>query len=263
MNTDTTQTASGLCTLYDKSFYDEQVHGSAASAASFLGYLFRFYRPKSVLDVGCGRGTWLKVCAELGSHDLYGMDGPWNSQDMMLDKRIKFSAVDLNAPFTAPHKVDLAMSLEVAEHLKPESAQSLVRSLSSVSDVVLFSAAFSGQGGVNHINERYHSYWGELFSSNGFAAFDMFRPKFWTVEAVEPWYRQNTFLYVRRNNQLASSLAQHGIMEIDNIAFMDCVHPWLYEIRASQSFTEHLRDLVPSLGRALRRRISKESGRAP
>jgi hypothetical protein len=228
MNTDTTQTASGLCTLYDKSFYDEQVHGSAASAASFLGYLFRFYRPKSVLDVGCGRGTWLKVCA-----------------------------VDLNAPFTAPHKVDLAMSLEVAEHLKPESAQSLVRSLSSVSDVVLFSAAFSGQGGVNHINERYHSYWGELFSSNGFAAFDMFRPKFWTVEAVEPWYRQNTFLYVRRNNQLASLLAQHGIMEIDNIAFMDCVHPWLYEIRASQSFTEHLRDLVPSLGRALRRRISR------
>ncbi|MES2564403.1 MAG: methyltransferase domain-containing protein [Pseudomonadota bacterium] len=255
MTSDSTRSASSLFALYDASFYDEQVRGSAASAAYFLQHLFKLHRPSSVLDVGCGRGTWLKVCGELGAPDLYGIDGPWNHQDKMLDQRIKFSAMDLNAPLTAPYKVDLAMSLEVAEHLKPETAQSFVAFLSSVSDVVLFGAAFPGQGGVNHINEHYPSYWGESFSNNGFDVFDMFRPKFWSLEAVEPWYRQNTFLYVRRGNPLSSSLAQCGIRPMENIAFMDCVLPRLYEQNATQTFTQHLNDLLPSLSRALRTRL--------
>jgi len=57
------------------------------------------------------------------------------------------------------YKIGVSGSLEVAEHLEPSSAGTIVQSLVSLSDVFLFSAAFPGQGRTNHINEQPHSYW--------------------------------------------------------------------------------------------------------
>src|ERR1700675_552820 len=42
--------------------------------------------PKSVLDVGCGHGAWLKACHELGATQLLGLDGTVAS---ILDHRTK------------------------------------------------------------------------------------------------------------------------------------------------------------------------------
>ncbi|WP_054759483.1 methyltransferase domain-containing protein [Methylomonas koyamae] len=59
---------------YDQAFYDSQKTGSLLSAEQYLGYLWGFHTPRSVVDLGCGAGTWLKAAADLGAEKLVGYD---------------------------------------------------------------------------------------------------------------------------------------------------------------------------------------------
>jgi hypothetical protein len=259
---DTFRNAPGSCP-YDEAFYDGQVAESLQSARPMLGFLYQHYAPASVVDVGCGRGAWLKVCCELGSRLAHGFDGRWNRQEHMLDPRIAFTPVDLEEQIPHGYSYDLAISLEVAEHLRPQCAAAFVAALSRLSDVVLFSAAIPGQGGTNHVNERYPSYWGSLFSSHGYAIFDAFRPTFWSDARISSYYRQNTFLYVRRAHALATRLRESSVPELADTRFMDCVHPAIFESklrdlsvpRTTMGVREHLRDLLPSIVRGVSRRL--------
>jgi hypothetical protein len=67
---------------------------------------------------------------------------------------IEFVTHNLEATLPLRERFDLAMSLEVAEHLTPGRAESFIQELCGVSDCVLFGAAIPGQGGTNHIHER-------------------------------------------------------------------------------------------------------------
>jgi SAM-dependent methyltransferase len=258
--TDTTDTIS--TPLPNEAVYAsfQNVPAALESARIYLKFLWRFFQPLSVLDVGCGSGTWLKACHELGSKSLFGLDDTWNSQSLMLDPDINFRGIDLNKPFSIPTKVDMAICLEIAEHLAPSTSPHLIKCLADTSDVILFSAAYTGQGGDNHINEQPHTYWARLFAKHDLVPFDMFRPEFWGNENVFMWYRQNTFLYVRRNSTSYRQITSRGFKEMMNINFMNCLHPELYQSKcvfyeSQVGFKQHVADLMPSLWRAVRRRL--------
>src|SRR5271165_3642324 len=85
---------------------------------------------------------------------------------------------------------DLAISLEVAEHLDSKYASSFVAALLKSSPVVCFSAAIPFQDGVNHVNEQWPDYWARLFASHDYLAIDCIREKIWDNEKVELWYAQ-------------------------------------------------------------------------
>ncbi|MEJ8562214.1 class I SAM-dependent methyltransferase [Yoonia sp. GPGPB17] len=204
--------------------------GSYKSAQIVAEHLNSYYQPKEIVDVGCGRGTWLKAFKELGVQKLVGLDGSWNSQTDMVDEDIVFQQEDLNNPssIAIEKRYDMAISLEVAEHLEPEGSVGFVALLTALSDVVLFSAAFNKQGGKDHINERLHSCWAEEFAKYGFRPYDLFRPVFWGNPDVRFWYQQNCFLYVKEGSDLAGKLASMGQHPLTNLAFMNCIHPRLY-----------------------------------
>lgn len=205
-------------------FYDDQMDGSLRSANRYCGVLARKFAPRSVLDIGCGRGTWLKAFADHGAERLLGFDGDWNSPDKMIDPRIEFRACNLESiPFIG-ERFDLAMSVEVAEHLSAAASDGIVGALCTASDVILFGAAIPGQGGTNHINEQPQSYWAGKFQSRGFRPIDLFRAKVWDDRNVEYWYRQNTFLYCREDSEAYRLFAD---FEIEGTAFMDIRHPAL------------------------------------
>jgi hypothetical protein len=218
-------------TPYTEAFYDKYLKGSRRSAALMLQRLAAVWRPQTVVDVGCGRGAWLAAWEPLGVETLTGLDGPWVDPAQIISRRIRFHPTDLNQPFGLAFKHDLAMSLEVAEHCRPEASESFVSSLASLADAIVFGAAYTAQPGAEHINTRPHSFWCKLFQDRGYVIFDFFRPKFWGVDKVKPWYQQNTFIYVRPDHALHAALLAHGERPMDNPAFVDAVHPWLYDKR--------------------------------
>ena len=215
--------------LYGQEFYNNQIYGSLQSAQVYLYHLFSVWGvPESVADIGCGRGAWLATCRDLGVKRVVGFDGEWNSQADMLDPNIVFYPINLEKELSLADSFDLVISLEVAEHLQPESSDSFVNSLSGLSDAVLFGAAFSGQPGVNHINTRPHSFWAGKFISRGYVLFDLFRPTFWNDDRVQPCYRQNTFLYVKPVHPLYLALVNRGYEYSREPRLIDCVHPSVY-----------------------------------
>jgi SAM-dependent methyltransferase len=236
-----------LAKYYGDDFYKDQMDASLRSALKYVELLTPLYEPDTVVDVGCGRGTWLKAFKEKGASRLVGYDGTWNTQENMVDQSITFYGVDLNNPITVSDsdRFDLAMSLEVAEHLALSSAKNFIQSLTNLSNVVLFGAAYTQQEGTNHINEQPHTYWAKIFSDFDYVPYDLFRPAVWGDEEIPFWYQQNTFLYVKNNSALVKVLQSSGHHPIKNIAFLDCVHPVLYESKIKKLETKALiRQLV-------------------
>lgn len=231
-----------LKAYYDHAFYDDQMVGSYQSATVYARHVSTLLTPRSVVDVGCGRGTWLKAFGETGAKELRGYDGSWNSQANMVDSTIVFEQADLNQ-LDPPigQRFDLAISLEVAEHLQPASAPAFTAALAALSDVVLFSAAFTQQGGTNHINEQPHSYWARHFEKCGYVPFDVFRPVYWADERVEPWYRQNAFVYARRGSPGYDKLCASGLSPIANVEFMNCMHPGVYQWQIAADFKSSMK----------------------
>lgn len=212
---------------YSQQFYVDQVPDSIRSAEVVLTILFERYKPNSMLDVGCGRGTWLSVAEKMGTHVLHGIDGPWVKSDHILSKGIRFTPTNMEMELPITRKYDLAMSVEVAEHLSQARASSIVGALCKASDVVMFGAAVKGQGGENHINEQRQSYWADLFRANGYLPSDPIRPLCWNDGRVAPWYKQNTLVYV---NSQRSDLLKIFVPS-DSNTILDIIHPEMFEKR--------------------------------
>lgn len=224
-------------------FYSWQVDQSYRSATAFVDHLMTAYAPASVVDVGCGRGAWLKAFHEKGVARVVGVDGPWNRQDLMIDQKIEFKGADLNDPAAVlgAEQFDLAMSLEVFEHLEPANSGKLADCFTGLAPVLMFGAAFPHQGGQNHINEQPHSFWAKLFVDRGFEVFDYFRPKFWGDETVSYYYQQNTYLYVKAGHPLGQKLREMGHAPVENLAWLDAVHPTMLYRYAGMTIPRRIR----------------------
>lgn len=191
------------------------------------------FHPKSVVDVGCGIGNFLKVFKQHGVDKILGLDGNWVDRSL-LRKNIPeeyFTNIDLEKEFTSftqsiASKFDIAISVEVAEHLHPQYAENFVQGLCRLSDTVIFSAAVPMQGGENHINEQWPTYWIEHFAKNGFDCYDMIRPAIWNNDKIYWWYRQNILCFIRRNsNSIIPSVPVRNIYNI--------IHPDFYRNRSA------------------------------
>ena len=159
--------------------------------------IIELVKPKSILDVGCGTGTWLKAFEEHGITDYTGIDGEYLDVHLLRIPREKFYPQNLQEAFSLHRTFDLVISLEVAEHIEEKFADQFVQTLVTHGDVILFSSAIPGQGGQNHVNEQWPEYWQEKFERHGYYYHDLLRPQIWYNEEVQWWYRQNTFLLMK------------------------------------------------------------------
>jgi SAM-dependent methyltransferase len=181
--------------LYDAKFFDSITEGALRSARLIAPLVIRLSNIQSVVDVGCGTGAWLAAFIENGVNDVLGIDGDYVDRNTLLIEQSQFYAIDLTRPRSIARCFDLAICLEVGEHLPTRVAPSLVEMLVKAAPLVLFSAAIPGQGGTHHINEQWPIYWDRLFSRHGYQRLDPFRRHVCFDRRIQWWYRQNLFLY--------------------------------------------------------------------
>jgi hypothetical protein len=244
---------------YSQGFFDTRHEKTVYSATTILSILLERMPPiDSAVDVGCGVGTWLSVLQQRGVKDIKGIDGPWVDRSLLAIPQDCFESVDLSKTVRLPRRYDLAISLEVAEHLPSDRAEGFVLLLTELSDFVLFSAAIPFQGGLNHINEQWQDYWVKLFGGLNYVAQDFIRPKIWHDNRIPWWYRQNTLFFAKREKsshvRLDSVAGDAGVMPLN------VVHPDFYLGRIANSQIG-VRGSVRLFGRSLRDYLRRKLGR--
>ena len=245
---------------YGEAFFRFIDAAALRSARRVVPRVLEIVRPARVVDVGCGQGAWLSVFREHGVEEVLGVDGEWVDPERLLIPRERFRHRDLRQPLDLEGPFDLAVSLEVAEHLPPESADGFVDSLGRLAPVVLFSAAIPCQGGVGHLNEQWPDYWAERFARRGFVAADVLRRELWEDGEVAWWYAQNALLFVK----------EERLAELPGLAATPparLVHPRHYLVKVeelrnrSEPERMSLRRLLVQLprvaGHAVRRRLRR------
>ena len=239
----TQQNSSILGRIYDSAYFSASVEGSTRSAAVMVPRMLGLFPDVgSVVDLGCGTGVWLHLFKSNGVPRVLGLDGGIPNRDLLMLPDEEFRAVDLSEPVHFPERFDLALSLEVAQHLPPGAARTFVASICRSSDLVIFGAAIPGQSGTGHVNERWPSYWAALFDAKGYELFDILRPLVWYDQRIEWWYAQNSVVFVRRTRDDLTQIAKAAATIQGLQKPLDLVHPRCFE---------HLQRLMGARNKAL------------
>jgi len=204
---------------YSADYFRQLSRGSRASAEIVVPLIVDLVYPNSVVDLGCGTGAWLAEFKRRGVNSVLGIDGPYVDTGQLEIGTNEFLAADLARPVSLDGRFDLALSLEVAEHLAAEHAEQFVKTLAQIAPIVVFSAAIPGQGGEQHLNEQWPSYWIERFAVHDFIAFDPFRRQLWQLPAIDWWYAQNILLFVHRSSPW------YAKFDSDRCEILPLVHP--------------------------------------
>lgn len=207
---------------YNTEFFNNQTQGSLASAKAIIPIIMKIFSPKSVVDVGCGTGSWLSVFKKVGVKDILGIDGDYVKSEQLLISKDEFISKDLNRNFSIKKKYDVLLTVEVAEHIEPENAEVFINNLTKLSDIIIFSAAIPHQSGTHHVNEQWPNYWEEIFNRKDYIAVDYFRKRLWSNNDIRWWYRQNLLIFIKKNK-----IKKYPVLatDISKDKLMSLVHP--------------------------------------
>lgn len=208
--------------MYDSSFYagKDGAYQAGRVVAPFI--LSLFPEIDSIVDIGCGAGGWLAAFAELGKK-VEGYDFGAGVEENLLISPKHYHRRDLSQSIEFGQKADLAISLEVAEHIDVAASDIFIDNLCHAGDIILFSAAIPGQGGTYHVNCQWPSWWAKKFSGRDYMCFDILRPIFWNMENIAVWYRQNMMLFVNA----AFAKERPRLHNYSNLYCLPVIHPQL------------------------------------
>jgi SAM-dependent methyltransferase len=191
-------------TAYDSDYYDSVVEGPAVRSADVIAEsIMASLHPNTIVDIGCGTGALLesfrrKRCTVFGLEYSDAALEYCRMRELEVKKfDVRKDTIDLKDHF------DVAISMEVAEHIPAKNADRYIALLTSLSNTIIFTAAHPGQGGTDHLNEQPPSYWKAKFRKFGFVFDEMLSlqlQKVWEDSgSVMIWYCQNLMVFVEGN----------------------------------------------------------------
>lgn len=156
--------------IYNDNFFNNTIKFEADSAQAFVEVVLEHFSPRSIVDIGCGAGIYLFEFEKKGIKDILGIDGSVHARNSFLLSEDKLEIFDLAKYYRFKRSYELCLCLELAEHLREEDADTLVDSITSASDLLIFTAAVPGQGprSIGHINEQPHEYWIDKFEKKDY-----------------------------------------------------------------------------------------------
>jgi hypothetical protein len=187
---------------YSHDFYSDMKKASADSYSFLATWIFNYCSPKSAIDWGAGTGELLMALQISHNVRVRALEGHWIKELPTSLPKIYYEFRDLRFPFKLEEKFDVAICLEVAEHLEDEYAQTLIDGICNSSDLIFFSAAIPYQGGTSHVNEQWPIYWAEKFHQAGFVLAHDPREELWDNPEVAAYYKQNLLIFERSEGNL-------------------------------------------------------------
>lgn len=220
--------------VYNQEFYKHVEEHSRKEAEIIVPYILEKFHPKSIVDFGCAEGVWLSVIQSIEKESsILGLDGDYINKNQLKIPVSCFQAVDLSKPIQLQRKYDLAISLEVAEHIEEKYSDIFVDNLVKASDYIVFSAAIPGQGGTHHVNEQRQSYWINKFECRGYIVDNSVRNHFWNEAEIIFYYKQNILCFINKRVALEKT---------EEKEIYDVVHPDLL-----MKLRDTLNDKIPQL----------------
>ncbi len=141
--------------------YNQIEHEEGPFARRLADWISRELAPGSVLDVGCGPGTYVRALRDLGVNAT-GIDTD--------DRVIGQDHLEQRSLFDLDSKAEVVMCIEVAEHIETEKSEEIAKCVANAvatNGYLIWSAAQPGQGGVGHINCQLPEFWQEKLEKHG------------------------------------------------------------------------------------------------
>ena len=117
--------------------------------------IHQFFKPKSVIDLGCCVGGELYYLKQMGVI-VKGLDASSYAVKYALVPEVE--QWDLRVPYPFIMKYDVCLCLEVLEHIRQEYEPTVFANLTNASDIIVMSSP-EKTGGRHHVNEQPLSYW--------------------------------------------------------------------------------------------------------
>jgi trans-aconitate methyltransferase len=193
--------------IYDDEYYDRDVEGPASHAAPIIAEsIIERFSPRTLIDVGCGTGAMMAAFKERGVV-VEGLDYSAAAVKRCSARGLTVTRFDIENAVGSPNKTfDIAISMEVAEHLPESKAEKFVHLLSRLAPTILCTAAGPGQGGTDHVNLKPKQYWIDLFRKEG-ANFDdrstTILAARWAQNNVADFYHSNLMIFSASRSELA------------------------------------------------------------
>lgn len=162
---------------FNKEIYNDRYfrwHNDNARPYSIpsIQYVLSKYSISSMVDFGCGIGSYIEAAVKHGLDDVkgyeYAIESAKKYTPLHIQKYIEYG-VDCTKKIHTK-KYDCVISIEVAEHIIPTGSDMFVDNISnSVSNdgMIIFSAAQPNQRGSGHINCRPKEFWVDKFENHG------------------------------------------------------------------------------------------------
>lgn len=156
---------------------------------------------KSVVDYGCGAGWFLFYFKKKYNVDVFGYE-PNKEMLEVIDKSVKnrVEFLSLTDTINLKRDFDLAMNIEVIEHIDKKYEDLVLQNITRHSDNLIFSAAYPGQGGVGHVNEQHFRYWKYKLNQMSWHLNDVGTRKlkvFLAKNKAAKWYIHNMSIFRR------------------------------------------------------------------
>lgn len=153
--------------VYPVDYYLKRKRNPWRTEANHVGEVLNDqFAPRSVIDFGCAVGAHLEPFHEAGI-EVRGVEGSKKAIEHAVIPQRKIVHHDLREKYDASRTYDLALSIEVAEHIPEKFSDTYVSTICEAGDVVVITAAPPGQGGTHHVNEQPPTYWIDKFEERG------------------------------------------------------------------------------------------------
>ncbi|NTG47595.1 class I SAM-dependent methyltransferase [Agrobacterium rhizogenes] len=154
---------------YYKSGFGPNAYERTAPWLNFYAHIvdeiIRSLQPRRVLDAGCALGMVVEAFWDRGI-EAEGVDiSEYAIANVRADMREHCHVASLTKPFES--RYDLAVCIEVLEHMPAEEAAIAIGNIAASTDTVLFSSSPRDFEEVTHVNVRPPLSWMKLFGQHG------------------------------------------------------------------------------------------------